>query len=220
MLKYLWRHFVRTVVKDQRGIAPWIIPAGISTIGAGISLFGGKKKQTQQQDFIADIRRRLEGLAEEVPGLVEKRKQLLREQFGVAEEAGLEDIAGEFRAERGFGELSTMEVNRRAMLRERLKRALAGEELGVEEAGLRTRMGLTERLGGLQIPEEEPGFGEQLLGFGGELLGGELRARRLKGLLKEPEGEGFRREIGEIPTTITAEPELTFEEFQRFRRRR
>ena len=164
--------------------------AGTAAVGTGIAgaagAFGGGEKKRETFDPLAGIRQQLQALAAGVPEMVEKRKARLRELFGEAKELGLQDIGEEFRGERGFG-ASTMETRRRSKFIEDLSKSLAGEELAAEEWGAGRQASFLGSAAGIkpELLPEEAGWGEQLMGMGGEMFGQELGYNRLQDLFKD-----------------------------------
>lgn len=174
--KALKNHFITHVVKDQRGI---IDPLTLGLIGGGtilggLSLFGGGKKK-EKEDPLAGIRNQLQGLASGVPELIEKRKELIRQLFAEKEAGGLEDIRETFRGERGFG-ASTLETREGGELRRLLGIGEAGAISEAEMGGLKLQSDILGGVAGLTpgAEPEEPSFGEELLGIGGEIAGREI----------------------------------------------
>ena len=201
MLHKILNHFIRTVVKDQRGAWSWggagggaaagfaaggaiggPIGAGIGTMAGGIlgGFAGGGKKE--QYDPLANIRKQLQDLAGQVPGLTARRKELIADLFKTAGEEGKKGIQEFTHAERGFG-ASTMELDLERKLLADLAKGQTGAELEAELGGINLEAGLLGQAAGMYPPEDTtPSFGTQLMGMGGKLLGEEIGYNRLKDL--------------------------------------
>lgn len=225
MLRFLLNHFIRTVVHDQRGEWSWAGMGGGAMSGASMGssfgpwgtviggvggailggFAGGGEEKEDEDDPLADIRAQLRALSSEVPGLVAREKALIGERFGEAREKGIQDIGESVRGERGFGS-SSIEERLKAELIDKLARSQSEAELAAEMKGLQMRSNILGQVGQFTPTEEEPTFGEQLLGIGGELLGTELgygRLEKLLGTQKSPT-EDTEEEIKKRPSIITA----------------
>ena len=185
--------YTKRIFSNQRGeiltaSAMAALPYALAGLGMGglgaWSIFGGGEKKKTLEDPLAGIRAQLQSLSGEIPGMVEKRKELLRQQFGATREQGLEDIGEEYQAGRGFAPMSSMERGARGDWMDKIARSLASEELGAEEWGVgQQRATLSAAMGAPgQYVEEPPSFGEQLLGTYGQMAGQSLGMIQLKDL--------------------------------------
>ena len=174
---------------------------GTMAIGAGIGggiggMFGKKKKS--KDDPLADIRAQLQaigqrqlGLAGQVPGLVEKQKQQIRDIFGGYKKTGLEQIAENIHAERELGGTS-IEPRLQQELFDKLAKGQAAAELEAEMGGIKlqsdifgTGANILGESGKFITPETTtPDWTTQLLGAGGQLLGQEFATQNLLKLFK------------------------------------
>ena len=160
------------------------VGAGVGAVlgGLGGLFMGGKKKQ---DDPLAGIRAQLQALYTQVPDLVNKQKELIKQSYGDIQEQGLSDIGEQYQAGKGFGKGSTMENQARSKLMNDIARSLAADELAAEQWGLGAKESiLKSEMGTYPAPTDttEPAFGESLLGVGGQILGQQLGLQSLKNL--------------------------------------
>ena len=219
MFKFLLNHFITRVIKDQRGIAPALLgiplatgagSAAVSALGlgglAGMGWLFGRGKKKEQYDPLAEIRNKLMGLADEIPGLVAKRKERIGELFGEAKRTGMEGIEENIHAERGFGRTS-IEDRLKTELIKKLAGGQAEAELGAEEWGLASRANILSGMSGLmpEPVEEKPSLLEGLFELGGEYLGQEFGYRRLEDILN-PQKKTAGTDIGKRLGKLTSSP--------------
>jgi len=165
------------------------IGSGVGTaVGAGLGGFFGGGGEATKDDPLAPIRQKLLQLAEGIPDLVSRQKELIGEKFGKARRTGLEDITENVRGERGFG-ASSIESRLRSELIEGLAGKQAESELEAELAGVGLQSQLLTGAGGIpiqDIPEEEDILGD-IVETGGTIFGQELAGRRTEKLLEKLE---------------------------------
>src|SRR3990167_6407225 len=180
--KKLWYYNSNRI---ERKRYQWQIPAAMMAVGVGASLFGKKKKKSQE-DPLAPIRQQLMALSGQVPEMVARQKRLLGERYGTLREEGVRDIGENVYAERGLGRTSIYDRLRTELI-DKLARSQAESELQTEMGGLELQSGILGRAGGLVTSEqpevEEPSLTSKLLGAGASLIGQEYGMGRLEDIL-------------------------------------
>lgn len=199
------------------------IGTAIGAIGGGLlGAFGGGR-DASKDDPLAGIRAQLNAvasrkmaLAEEVPGLVGRQKQLIGERYGREKEQGIQGIGENVYAERGMGRTSIFDTLRTNLI-ERLAQGQSADELAAEMAGLQMQSNILGGAGGLYgaaagvpYPEQQPSALSGILGgaasLGANILGqnwlGEQQSKRLEGMLS---GLGS---VKQTPGTIVLDPTL------------
>lgn len=201
MLKFLFRHFLRTVIHDQRGIDPITI-GGLALAAGGGFFFGKKKKKRpdvpkftgtrpftslkeipEQQEFLKSLRERISGVG---VGFREKELSAATSPFAAARRAGLREetiplISAQASA-RGVGR-STIPVSRIGLESSRAERDIGERIAQIRLANEQQRRAeINAALGQFgQFPQQEAAQQARRAGF--EL--GEFQTQRGLGVQTE-----------------------------------
>ncbi|MBM3701732.1 MAG: hypothetical protein FJW63_01865 [Actinobacteria bacterium] len=178
----------------------WAIPAAMTAVSAGMSLFGRKKKQ-DVSDPLAGIRGQLQALAGQVPALVARQKELIGQRFAEAKREGIQDIGEDVYAGRGLGRTSIYDRLRTELV-DKLAKSQAEAELSAEFGGLQQQASILGGTAGMyptaQPAEEGPSTLSKILGAGTSLLAQNWLEEQSMKRLGKILGQG---ETGITPTT-------------------
>lgn len=140
-----------------------------SLIGAGVGLLGGLLgKKKEQYDPLASIRGQLQGLAQNVGGIVQQEKQANQRRATMARESGTRGINEGVYANRGMGRTSIQD-RLSSELSDKLFASQAEADLAAEKWGVDEQARILGSMAGM-YPEqqEEPNWWEGI----GKAIGG------------------------------------------------
>lgn len=172
----LW-HYNTTKVERKRGILPLAALAPYigttALLGGGAALaFGRKKKSRDVADPLAGLRAQLQQLASGIPAQMQRQKEITAGRIGEVRTRGMQGIAENIRAERGFGSTS-LQDRLNIELAEKLERAQAESDLASDIWGTRQQADILSGTADLYPQqteiEEQPSWVTNLLGVGANM---------------------------------------------------
>ena len=168
---------------------------GTAGVGYGIgSMFGGKKKDRNVPDPLAGLRKRLEGLADDVTGQVAKQKEINAARALEARTTGTQNIGENIRGECGFSNTS-LQDRLNAELYDKLFKSQSEADLAADIWGTGQQASILGGTAGMypkemELPEEE-NWGANLLGAGSQMaMQNYMQENQWKNLAKYFGGSG------------------------------